>query len=101
MRSNQAFYGLNQNSGGWFDGPYQELPNDYKYIERYYAAYLMSELDLGPDFMVVGGARYEQDKDLYFVHNMEDERNSSSQPDFRYYSLSAESLLAPYGASEI
>jgi TonB-dependent receptor len=82
VRSNQIFYGLNQNSGGWFDGPYQELPNSYKFIERYYAAYLMSELDLGPDFMVVGGARYEQDKDLYFVHNMEDERNSSAQPVF-------------------
>ncbi len=82
VRSNQIFYGLNQNSGGWFDGPYQELPNSYKFIERYYAAYLMSELDFGPDFMVVGGARYEQDKDLYFVHNLEDERNSSSQPVF-------------------
>lgn len=82
VRSNQIFYGLNQNSGGWFDGPYQELPNDYKFIDRYYAGYLMSELDLGPDFMVVGGARYEQDKDLYFVHNMEDERNSTSQRSF-------------------
>jgi TonB-dependent receptor len=82
VRSNQAFYGLNQNGGGWFDGPYQELPNNYKYVERYYAAYLMSELDLGTNLVVVGGARYEQDKSLYFVHNMEDERNSTSQPVF-------------------
>lgn len=82
VRSEQAFYGQTQNGGGWFDGPYQELPNSYKYIERYYAAYLMSELDLGTKFMVVGGARYEQDKDLYFVHNMEDDRTPQSQPVF-------------------
>jgi TonB-dependent receptor len=68
--------------GGWYNGPYQELPNDYKYIERYYAAYLMSELDFGTDLMVVGGARYEADKGLYFVHNMKDERNPLTQPDF-------------------
>ncbi|HQT91947.1 MAG TPA: hypothetical protein PL001_07955, partial [Candidatus Kryptobacter bacterium] len=42
-------------AGGWFDGLYQRLPNDYKYIEKYYAAYLMAEMDLGPKFMVVGG----------------------------------------------
>lgn len=68
--------------GGWYDGPYQQLPNDYKFIDKYYAAYLMSELDFGPDFMVVGGARYEADKGLYFVHNMQDERNPLTQPDF-------------------
>jgi TonB-dependent receptor len=66
--------------GGWFDGPYQELTNDYKYIERYYATYLMSELDFGPDLMVVGGARYEETKGLYFVYNMQDARNPSIQP---------------------
>lgn len=68
--------------GGWFNGPYQNLPNDYKYIERYYAGYLMSELDFGPDFMVVGGARYEQDKGLYSAYNLEDERNPLVQPYF-------------------
>lgn len=66
-------------AGGWFDGLYQTLPNDYKYIERYYAAYLMSEVDLGPDFMVVGGARYEENKGLYLAYNLEDERNPVSQ----------------------
>jgi hypothetical protein len=42
--------------GGWYNGLYQNLPNDYKYIERYYGGYLMSELDFGIDLMVVGGA---------------------------------------------
>ena len=68
--------------GGWFDGPYQNLPNNYHYIERYYAAYLMSELDLGPDFMVVGGARYEEDKGMYSAFNLMDERNPVSQKFF-------------------
>ncbi|HTY11470.1 MAG TPA: TonB-dependent receptor [Bacteroidota bacterium] len=68
--------------GGWYDGPFQELPNDYKYVERYYATYLMSELDFGQDLMVVGGVRYEETKSLYFAYNMEDERNPYSQPVF-------------------
>ena len=64
--------------GGWFDGPYQNLPNTYKYIEKYYATYLMTELNFGPDFMVVGGARYEENKGLYSAFNLEDERNPSA-----------------------
>ena len=71
--------------GGWFDGPYQELPNDYKYIEKYYAAFLMSELDYG-SLMVVGGARYEEDKGLFDAFNMMDERNPAVQP---YFPVSA------------
>ncbi|MGD0037886.1 MAG: TonB-dependent receptor [Bacteroidota bacterium] len=66
--------------GGWFDGPYQELPNDYKYIEKYYATYLMSELNFGSDLMVVGGARYEEDRGLFDAYNMMDERNPAIQP---------------------
>ncbi len=68
--------------GGWFDGAYQNLPNTYKYIEKYYAGYLMSELDLGPDFMVVGGARYEETRGLYHAFNLLDERNPLVQPYF-------------------
>ena len=60
-------------TGGWYDAPYENYPNDYKYVERYYAAYLMSEVDLGPDFMVVGGVRYEADKSLFFAYNMVDD----------------------------
>ncbi len=65
--------------GGWFNGPYQNLPNDYKYIERYYAGYIMSELNFGTDLMVVGGARYEQTKGLFFAYNLRDERNPVTQ----------------------
>jgi TonB-dependent receptor len=68
--------------GGWFDGPYQELPNDYKYIERYYAAYLMSDIDLGMRFNMVGGARFEETRGLYSAYNLEDERNPLVQPFF-------------------
>ncbi len=68
--------------GGWYDGLYQQLPNDYRYIENYYAAYLMSELDFGPDLMVVGGARYERTKGEYSAINMMDERNPVSQKYF-------------------
>jgi TonB-dependent receptor len=81
VSNNHALYALNS-QGGWFDGPYQTLPNDYKYIEKYYATYLMSELDLGPDLEVVGGARYEENKGLYSAFNLEDERNPQVQPYF-------------------
>jgi TonB-dependent receptor len=63
------------NLGGWQNGIYQQLPNDYKYIEKYYAAYLMAEMNFGPDFMVVGGARYEEDRSLFAGFNLEDLRN--------------------------
>ncbi|HTR80170.1 MAG TPA: TonB-dependent receptor [Bacteroidota bacterium] len=69
-------------SGGWYDGPYQELPNDYKYVERYYGTYAMTELDFGSDLLIVGGARYEETKSLYFAYNMEDERNPYAQKAF-------------------
>jgi TonB-dependent receptor len=68
--------------GGWFDGPYQELPTDYKYIEKYYATFLMSKLEFGSDFMVIGGARYEEDQGLFDAYNLEDERNPATQPVF-------------------
>lgn len=60
--------------GGWFDGLYQNLPNDYKYIDRYYAAYAMAQFNVG-NLMVVGGARFEQEKSLYQAFNLFDNRN--------------------------
>jgi TonB-dependent receptor len=68
--------------GGWYDGLYQQLPNDYRYIENYYAAYLMSELDFSQNLIVVGGVRYEKTKGSYFAYNMMDERNPISQKYF-------------------
>jgi len=70
------------NVGGWFDGAYQHLPNTYKYIERYYAAYLMSELDLGSDLTLVGGVRYEAEKSLFEAFNLADGRDPRTQQVF-------------------
>ena len=81
VSSNQALMAYNS-AGGWFNGPYQNLPNDYKYIERYYGTYLMSELDFGPELKIVGGVRYEQTKSLFEAFNLEDERNPAVQPYF-------------------
>jgi TonB-dependent receptor len=67
------------NPGGWYDGAYQHLPNNYKYIEKYSAAYIMSELNYGPDFRVVGGVRFEQMKSLFETYNLTDGRNPLSQ----------------------
>ena len=67
-----------QNAGGWFYGLYQKLPNTYKYIEKYYAAYLMSELNLG-DLMIVGGVRYEKEKSLFEAFNLKDGRDTRTQ----------------------
>jgi len=82
IRANSAAYyqPSDPTGGGWYDGLYQELPNDYKYVERYYAAYAMTELDISSDLLVVGGARYEETKSLYFAYNMQDNRNPLSQP---------------------
>ena len=74
-------------TGGWFNGVYQRLPNDYKYIEKYYAGYAMAELDLGPDWMVVGGVRYEQVKSLFEAYNMVDLRNQP--PEQPYFPVTA------------
>jgi TonB-dependent receptor len=40
----------------------------------------MSELNFGSDLMLVGGARYEEDRGLFDAYNMMDERNPASQP---------------------
>ena len=68
------------NPGGWFDGLFQTLPNNYIYIENYSAAYLMSELDIGSDWMVVGGARYENVTSSFTAYNLRDSRDPGSQP---------------------
>jgi TonB-dependent receptor len=74
IRTTPAFYATSS-LGGWFDGAYQNLPNDYWYKEDYAAGYAMSELDFGPDLLVVGGIRLENDKSTYFAYNMVDARN--------------------------
>jgi len=80
---NPAFNASNKdvspgNLGGWYDGPYQQLTNDYSYKEDYYAAYGMSRINF-LDFMVVGGVRYERVKFNYFAYNARDMRNAQSQ----------------------
>jgi TonB-dependent receptor len=81
VAGNPAFSSYNSSAvqpGGWFDGLYQTVPNTYKYIEKYYAGYLMSELNYG-DLMIVGGARYERVKTLYQAYNLKDGRDVKSQ----------------------
>ncbi len=67
------------NAGGWFDSPYQRLPNQYKYIERYYAGYLMSELHFLENVMVVGGVRWEEVKGYFDAFNLADGRDATHQ----------------------
>jgi TonB-dependent receptor len=67
------------NPGGWYDGLYQELPNDYIYIEEYYAAYLMAQMNFGQNVMVVGGARYEDVTSSFTAYNLLDGRDPSTQ----------------------
>ncbi len=67
------------NPGGWFDGPFQRLPNKYKYIEKYYASYLMAEVNVGQWLKVVGGARWEEVKSLFDAFNLSDGRDVNTQ----------------------
>ncbi|MFO7447004.1 MAG: carboxypeptidase-like regulatory domain-containing protein [Ignavibacteriaceae bacterium] len=80
ISSTPEFVGVGggQNPGGWFHGPYQALANDYRYSEKYYAGYLMSEVNF-LDFMIVGGVRYEKVNSEYEVYNMVDARNPVTQ----------------------
>jgi TonB-dependent receptor len=77
IAGNPAFSGTN--NGGWFNGAYQHLPNAYKFIERYYAAYLMSELNVLENIKVTGGARFEEVKSLYEAYNLVDGRDPRTQ----------------------
>jgi TonB-dependent receptor len=77
----EEFYGVGsgpEGAGGWFEGPFQEFANDYEYTDRYYAAYLMTELNF-TNLLVVGGFRYELDKGEFFAYNMVDARNPPTQ----------------------
>lgn len=88
VSSNPAFSSYNSSAiqpGGWFDGYFQTLPNTYKYIEKYYAGYVMSELNYG-DLMVVGGVRYEYDRGYYDAYNLIDGRDVRSQQYFPVFS---------------
>ncbi len=57
--SDAAFQNLNRTLPA--NGAWGNLSNDYTFKEKFYAGYLMSELHLGTQLMVVGGARYEDD----------------------------------------
>ena len=80
--------------GGWYDGPYQRLTNDYNYHDNYYAAYAMSKINF-LDFMVVGGVRYEKVNDDYFAYNARDQRNAQSQVMYDTTSTTKNDYLLP------
>ena len=67
------------NAGGWFDSPYQRLPNNFKYIEKYYAGYLMSELNFAQQVKVVGGIRWEEVRSYFDAFNLADGRDATRQ----------------------
>ncbi len=76
LASNPAYSGTNV--GGWFNGYYQTLPNDYHYTENYTGAYLMSEMNF-PMVMMVGGVRYEKVKSEFNAFNLVDGRDPRTQ----------------------
>ena len=82
------------NRGGWYDGPYQQLTNDYKYNEDYYATYVMSKVNF-LDFMVIGGVRYEKVKSDYFAYNARDIRNAQQQKMYDTTSVTESEFALP------
>ncbi len=64
--------------GGWYDGPYQQLSNDYSYDENYFATYAMSKISISK-LMVIGGVRYEEVNSEFFAYNARDQRNAQAQ----------------------
>lgn len=74
-----AFHSSSVNPGGWFEGLYQQLPNSYDYMENYGAAYLMTQMNFGPDLMVVGGVRWENVWSAFHAYNLLDGRDPVHQ----------------------
>ncbi|MCR4439965.1 MAG: carboxypeptidase-like regulatory domain-containing protein [bacterium] len=82
------------NAGGWFEGIFQRLANDYSYVERYSAGYAMAELNLPPvgevfglhpfvgALTLVGGIRYEKVTSDYTAYNMRDARSPQDQEQY-------------------
>jgi TonB-dependent receptor len=67
-----------QQTGGWYNGIFQTLANDYHFTEDYYATYMMGELNFWK-FLIVGGYRYEKTKSKYTTYNMFDMRSPDTQ----------------------
>lgn len=82
------------NLGGWYDGPYQQLVNDYKYEEDYYAGYAMAKVNF-LDFMIIGGARYEKVQTEYFAYNAKDARNARQQVMYDTTAVEENDFLLP------
>ncbi|HTX19051.1 MAG TPA: TonB-dependent receptor, partial [Bacteroidota bacterium] len=75
------------NSLRYYDGDYVTKINDYQYTENYNAAYAMTELNFGTDLMVVGGARYENDKSDIIAYHVQQQNNwlqEKAKPDTVY-----------------
>ncbi len=82
VRTTPEFNAINggaANPGGWYEGLYQTLTNDYEYDENYSALYLMSELNFGNNLMMVGGLRYEKVTSDYTAFNLLDGRDARTQ----------------------
>lgn len=86
----------NGRSGGWYDGLYQQLVNDYNFDEDYYAAYAMTNFSWS-DFTVIGGARYEKVRSNYFAYNAIDQRNVQIQKMYDTTSVNETEFLLPMG----
>ncbi len=52
-------------SNDWQHYSIGSLGSDYDGVERYHAAYLMGELNIGPTITLIGGVRYDADYTLY------------------------------------
>lgn len=65
--------------GGWFLTEYQKLPNDYDYVEKYSAGYLMSQVNLGGIFTAVGGVRWENVESAFHAYILLDARDATKQ----------------------
>ena len=54
----------------WVSGAYDMMRNDYMDVENYSAGYGMAELNIGQRILVVGGARFEQDRSEFTAYNV-------------------------------
>jgi hypothetical protein len=64
----------------WHDGAFEDKINDYDNVERYTAGYLMTEVNVGSDLLIVGGTRYEKDVMEFTAYKMKQMQQSLQVP---------------------
>ncbi len=89
------------NPGGWFNGLFQRIANDYEYTEDYTAGYLMGNFTIASFIQLVGGARYEKVASNFKAYNISDARDPKTQTYEEVVSKPSHDHILPMGQIKV